>query len=114
MLKNQKQIFESIGNNANDIIELTNFVLNHLNNYKCENVELLSAKKQIMVNLALLKGLSGLFESTLSKYKNNVESLTLLVDKFKVLQQPDGESKNSLSNRNNKLIVNKFGRLEEY
>jgi hypothetical protein len=114
-MKTQNQLFDKIGKNASDIIELVNYVLKNLDNHDCDNKEFLSAKKHLLLNLSLLKGLSGLFESALNKYESNVKTLELLEIQLNILQQGSRDIKNSTSNSdNNKYVVNKYGKLEEY
>jgi hypothetical protein len=114
-MKTQNRIFDDIGKNASDIIELVNYILKNLDNHEYDNKEFLSAKKHLLLNLSLLKGLSGLFESALNKYESNAKTLELLEIQLSILQQDNREIKNSTSNRdNNKFVVNKYGKLEEY
>ena len=109
----KKQIIENIDKNNIDIIESTNNLLDQIKKLKFDSIQFQSAKKQISLNLSLMKGLSGLFESAMKRWNENAEELDRLVDKLELIHQSYGDNNNSIiKSRCNKFFINQDGKLE--
>lgn len=114
-MQNQKQIFEKIGLDMKNIIELIDYVQNHVQKIDHLEVRTNIEEQHIDKNLSWLKNLNKILSAEFSNYNECVDLLNKLTYRLNGLYNDDRKTKAHIQKNNKqKLVITPYGKLEKY